>query len=43
MSKYRVTHHVDSEPPVDIKTKAMFKFKGLMLQQNFSFDVNGRF
>ena len=30
-------------PPVDIKTKVAFQYMGLILIQNFCFDVNGRF
>ena len=31
-----------SRPPVDTKTTVVFYYMGLILKQNFCFDVNGR-
>ena len=31
------------KPPVNIKTKVVFYYIGLVLKHNFGFDVNGRF
>ena len=35
-------HSGCAKPPVDIESKAPFKYLGLILKQNFCFDVNGR-
>ena len=36
-------HSGFDKPPVDPKTNVAFKYKLLLLKQNFSLDVNGRF
>ena len=36
-------HSGSVKPPVDTKTKVAFYYIGLILKQNFCFEVNGRF
>ena len=36
-------HSGCDKPPVDFKTKVAFQYMGLIIKQNFCYEVNGRF